>query len=118
MFVTLDSSITKDRLIDYGRIANKVERQLEPELPDISWYNIPKRGNIYQINIKYGKWPQNIPIFSIARPSKLTQIGIFGLKIFRLATLIRPLPCSLLLAIVKSSLSSSLRPVALAAKAI
>jgi hypothetical protein len=61
MFVTLDSSITKDRLIDYGRIANKVERQLEPELPDISWYNIPKRGNIYQINIKYGKWPQNIP---------------------------------------------------------
>jgi hypothetical protein len=45
---------------------------------------------MYQIAIRY--WISNIPnghkIFSIPRPSKkYTQIGIFGLKIFHLATL-------------------------------
>jgi hypothetical protein len=30
-------------------------------LPDFSWYNVPKRGKIYQITIKYTKWPQNVP---------------------------------------------------------
>jgi hypothetical protein len=36
----------------------------------------------------YSKWPYNIPTFSIPRPQKFTQIVIFGLKIFHLATLI------------------------------
>jgi hypothetical protein len=31
-----------------------------PGLPDISWYNIPKRGRNYQIAAKYSKW-LNIP---------------------------------------------------------
>jgi hypothetical protein len=26
-------------------------------VPDFSWYNIPKRETMYQINIKYTKWP-------------------------------------------------------------
>jgi hypothetical protein len=30
-------------------------------LPDITWYNITKTGKIYQLTIKYTKWPQNIP---------------------------------------------------------
>jgi hypothetical protein len=43
-------------------------------LPDFSWQNIPKRGKIYQITttlqncfkiyqmtVKYSKWPYNIP---------------------------------------------------------
>jgi hypothetical protein len=50
---------------------------------------------------KYTKWPQNIPngremdprdikipTFSIGRPSKISQIGIFGLKTNHLATLL------------------------------
>jgi hypothetical protein len=28
-------------------------------LPDFSGYNIPTREKIYQITIKYTKWPQN-----------------------------------------------------------
>jgi hypothetical protein len=32
-----------------------------PGLPDFYWYNIPKLGKIYQITMKYTKWPQNIP---------------------------------------------------------
>jgi hypothetical protein len=53
-------------------------------LPDFSWRNIPKRGEIYQItttlpnghriyqrNVKYSKWPWNIPAFSMLRPSKI-----------------------------------------------
>jgi hypothetical protein len=53
-------------------------------LPDFSWYKIPKRGEIYQMTTKYTKWPKdisngrkidqlvkNIPIFSIARLSKI-----------------------------------------------
>jgi protoporphyrinogen oxidase len=30
-------------------------------LPDLSWYNIPKREKINQITVKYSKMPQNIP---------------------------------------------------------
>jgi hypothetical protein len=48
------------------------------------------------MNIKYFKWPKNRPkIHKIDRhrqlpdPSKLTQIAIFGLKIYRLATLLQ-----------------------------
>jgi hypothetical protein len=40
-------------------------------LPDFPCYDIPKRGKIYQITIKYINWPQNIP---------------FGHKIYHLAT--------------------------------
>jgi hypothetical protein len=29
-------------------------------LPDFSWYNIPERGKIYQISIKYTHRRQNI----------------------------------------------------------
>jgi hypothetical protein len=28
-----------------------------PGLPDFSWYNIPKRGEKYQMTTKYTKWP-------------------------------------------------------------
>jgi hypothetical protein len=63
-------------------------------LPDFSWYNIPKLGKMYQITIKYPKWPQNIPndlkidqmaikyanIFPLQGPPKFTQTCIFGLK--------------------------------------
>jgi hypothetical protein len=53
-------------------------------LPDFSWCNIPKRGKIYQITIKYTKLPQNICILtsSIAIPSKIypNWWGGVGLK--------------------------------------
>jgi hypothetical protein len=42
-----------DKVLDEG--------QCTPGLPDFSWYNIPKRGKIYQITIKYTKWPYNRP---------------------------------------------------------
>jgi hypothetical protein len=53
-------------------------------LPDFSWHNIPKLGEIYQIATKlpnghqmqqeaeiYSKWPKNMPTLSIPRPSKI-----------------------------------------------
>jgi hypothetical protein len=76
-------------------------------LPDFSCYNIPKREinipnnqKMYQINTKctkkYTKWPQNMPNgnkidqhLQLQNPPKLTQIGILGLKIGYLATLVR-----------------------------
>jgi hypothetical protein len=33
--------------------------------------NIPNGWKIYQMAVKLTKWPQNIPTFSIARPSKI-----------------------------------------------
>jgi hypothetical protein len=68
-----------------------------PGLPDSSWRNIPKLGNIYkkhkiyQITIKctkwpeYTKWPKIIP--TIFTP-KVIKISIFGTKIYHLATLL------------------------------
>jgi hypothetical protein len=40
--------------------------------------------------IKYTKWPQNISNgrLPLQDPPKFTQIGIFGLKIYHLATLL------------------------------
>jgi predicted secreted protein len=43
-------------------------------LPDFSKYDIPKQGKIYQnyqTTITHAKWPKNIQIFSIPRPSKI-----------------------------------------------
>jgi hypothetical protein len=40
-----------------------------------SWYNIPKRGKIYQITTKYTKLPQNIPNYH-----KIYQISIEYIK--------------------------------------
>jgi hypothetical protein len=67
---------------------------VKPSLPDLSWCNIPKRGKIYQMTRKlYTEWPQNIPNgrridqrLILQDPPKCTQIGIFGLKIYHLAT--------------------------------
>jgi hypothetical protein len=57
--------------------------------------NIPKNHRIYQIAINYDKKSQNRPNghiiyqrLSLQDPSKFTQIGIFGLKICHLATLL------------------------------
>jgi hypothetical protein len=77
-----------------------VHRQLTG-LPDFSWYNLPKREKytkrekIYQITAKHTKWPLNISdgheicqYFEYKGPSKCTQVGIFGTKIYHLATLL------------------------------
>jgi hypothetical protein len=50
-------------------------------LPDSSWHNVPKRGKLthnitnglkmYQMAVKYSKWPENKPAFSIPRPFKI-----------------------------------------------
>jgi hypothetical protein len=62
-------------------------------LPDFSWYNISKQAKIYQIAtkyvyqkamyqmvVKYSKWPQNIQTLFIPRPSKIYPMGIFGFE--------------------------------------
>jgi hypothetical protein len=49
-------------------------------LPDFSWYNIPKRGKIYQITIKYTKWPQNIPNCRKVDPMAIKYSNIFHCK--------------------------------------
>jgi general stress protein 26 len=53
-----------------------------------------KTGKIYHITIKHTEWTQNLPNghkiyqhLSLQDPTKFTQIGIFGLKICRLETL-------------------------------
>jgi hypothetical protein len=70
-------------------------------MPDFPWYKIPKRGKnipidhkIYQIAVKYTNWPQSRPngqkIYQhlpLQDPPKFTLSGIFGLKIYHLATL-------------------------------
>jgi hypothetical protein len=69
-------------------------------LPDSSWDNIPKLGTNIPIDHKITKWPQTIPNyrmqdiretygrFPFQGHAKYTQIGIFGMKIYCLATLI------------------------------
>jgi hypothetical protein len=72
-----------------------------PGLPDFSWCNIPKWENIpnyhktYEMSIKYTKWAWNIPNghkiykhLAMQDPQKFTQICIFGMKIYHLATLL------------------------------
>jgi hypothetical protein len=66
-------------------------------LPDFYYHNLPKQGEMYQnfqMSKTYTKWPKNIPNglkiyqdFPFRGPPKYTQIGIFGLKIYHLATL-------------------------------
>jgi hypothetical protein len=67
-----------------------------------STINTPNGNKIYQMATKYTKWQQNIPngrkidptiiertnIFCCHQNPKFTQIGNFGLKIYRLATLV------------------------------
>jgi hypothetical protein len=60
---------------------------MDSGLPYFSWYNIPTRES-------YTKWQHNMPKWhkiyqmevTISRYSKNTQIGIFGMKIYHLAT--------------------------------
>jgi hypothetical protein len=61
----------------------------------IFWYNIPKRekyhNNTKWQSIRYTEWPQNRPNvqhLSLQDPPKFTQIGIFGMKVYHLATLL------------------------------
>jgi hypothetical protein len=69
-------------------------------LPDFSWFNIPEwkkipnNHKIYQTTIQYIQWQYNRPNghkicqhLPLLDHPKLTQIGIFGLKICHLATL-------------------------------
>jgi hypothetical protein len=76
--------------------------EAETALPDFSWYNIPKREKIYQndyyvqTTLKCTKWQWNrqnwhkmYQHFSLSNTPKFTQIGIFCLKIYHLATLAR-----------------------------
>jgi hypothetical protein len=51
-------------------------------LPDFSWYNVPKRGKIYQIIIKYSEWLQNIQ-----NCRKIDQMAIKYTNIFHCKTL-------------------------------
>jgi hypothetical protein len=56
--------------------------------------NIPNDHKVYQVALKYEKWPQTTPNgheiyqhFPFKDPPKYTQFGIFGLKEHQLATL-------------------------------
>jgi hypothetical protein len=56
--------------------------------------NIPNNHKIYQSALKYTKWPENgsnghktYQHHPLLGPPKFTQIRIFGLKIYHLATL-------------------------------
>jgi hypothetical protein len=66
--------------------------------------NVPIGREIFQMNTKYTKWPLKVSIgreidqmakkymyqrLPLQGPPKFIQIGVFGLKIYRLATLFR-----------------------------
>jgi hypothetical protein len=51
-------------------------------LPDFSWYNIPKRGKIYQMTTKYTKWPKNV-----SNGRNIDQMDIKYTNIFHYKTL-------------------------------
>jgi hypothetical protein len=53
---------------------------LEPELPDFSWYNIPKRGKIYQMTTK---WPYIIPFGRKIDKNGHKNTNIFHCKTFQ-----------------------------------
>jgi hypothetical protein len=74
------------RLVDLFRRLQRAWRTVRqvPGLPDFSWHNIPNRGQAYQIAttlpndhriykmaVKYSKWPQNTPTFSLLRSWKI-----------------------------------------------
>jgi hypothetical protein len=77
---------------------------LEPGLPDFSWCHIPKREQdipnnhkIYQMPTKYTKRAIKYTNIFLYKALKITNIGIFGLKIFNLATLLKAVKnCNLL----------------------
>jgi hypothetical protein len=50
--------LAKVEMIEYLKFLRTMMRT---GLPDFSWYNIPKRGKMYQITTKYTKLPQDIP---------------------------------------------------------
>jgi hypothetical protein len=62
-------------------------------LPDFSWHKIPKWTKYTKLQLNYqmatlcSKCPLNIPTFPFQGPPMFTQIRIFGLKIYHLATL-------------------------------
>jgi hypothetical protein len=41
----------------FSAFVRDFRKQYNSGLPDFYWYNIPKREQIYQIIIKYTKWP-------------------------------------------------------------
>jgi hypothetical protein len=49
--------------------------------------NIANGHKIYQMAGKLTEWPHQIPSSSFERPSKISQIGIFGLIMYLLVTL-------------------------------
>jgi hypothetical protein len=49
-----------------SKYENALPTYLQPGLPDFSLYNIPKRGKIFQIAIKYTKRQQNMYIYQLA----------------------------------------------------
>jgi hypothetical protein len=55
------------------------KKEMEPGLPDFSWYNIPKLVKCTKMAIKYTNIMQD--------PPKFTKIKIFGSKRNHLATL-------------------------------
>jgi hypothetical protein len=72
-----------------------------------NWVKYTKVPQHYQNGLKINQMTvihifqiaNNTPTFSISRPSKITQVGIFGLKIYHLATLLQACfnACKLLL---------------------
>jgi hypothetical protein len=58
-------------------------------LPDFSSYNLPKQKNIPNDHKNIPNGHKIYQHFSFQDPPKITQIGIFGLKIYHLATLPR-----------------------------
>jgi hypothetical protein len=49
-------------------------------LPDFSWYNIRICGKLYQITIKYTKWPQNISNGRKIYPTAIKYTNTFHRK--------------------------------------
>jgi hypothetical protein len=94
--------IERDGCFVFNILSSESGRCHESGLPDFSQYNIPKRekytkiqqnipkGNkIYQMAIKQTKCQKIYQHLPLQDPQKFTQIAIFDLKMYQLATLPR-----------------------------
>jgi hypothetical protein len=110
MYIVINSEVAR---LAPGMVAVRNRRQLDihgcsvfrecnvirlgPGLPDFSSYNIPKLEKICQITTKLPNGhkiykiavlhSKNVPIFSFPGLPKFSHIGLFGLKMYHLATL-------------------------------
>jgi hypothetical protein len=76
-------------------VGSRVARFFWYYIPNNHKIYVPKDDKTYHVTTRYVKWPQNVTNdlkichhFRVQDPLNFIQIGIFGMKIYHLATLV------------------------------